>query len=218
MPEDTQGTQGALIVRLDQGGVNARILARESKADFRRVEAASVKIATRLHSAEGKRIFVRMFSTLQLNTYFISVIARTRMEHEDIHKIESVLRERMEAASKALGDAGYFDVKNDVWKEIAKDDPELSKFPTYYDWQAATEKEIRDSMDPGTPPSIADGIVAKVMGKIPVGDIYSKVSGNAEKSWLADHPKLAATAYQWGYLGSNPSKLERALAAAGSGQ
>ena len=122
------------------------------------------------------------------------------------------------AASKALGDAGYFDVKNDVWKEIAKDDPELSKFPTYYDWQAATEKEIRDSMDPGTPPSIADGIVAKVMGKIPVGDIYSKVSGNAEKSWLADHPKLAATAYQWGYLGSNPSKLERALAAAGSGQ
>lgn len=102
MPENSPGPQGMQIVRLDQGGVNARILARESKADFRRVEAASVKIATRFYSAEGKRIFVRMFSTLQLNTYFISVIARTRLEHEDIHKIESSLRERMETASKAL--------------------------------------------------------------------------------------------------------------------
>ena len=35
------------IVKLDQGGANARILAREAKVDFRRVEAASVKMATR---------------------------------------------------------------------------------------------------------------------------------------------------------------------------
>ncbi|WP_219843193.1 AcaB family transcriptional regulator [Xanthomonas arboricola] len=105
MPESSPETQGAQIVRLDQGGVNARILARESKADFRRVEAASVKIAARFYSAEGKRIFVRMFSTLQLNTYFISVIARTRLEHEDIQKIETALRERMEAASNALDKA-----------------------------------------------------------------------------------------------------------------
>jgi hypothetical protein len=105
MPESSPGPQGTQIVRLDQGGVNARILARESKADFRRVEAASVKIATRFYSAEGKRIFVRMFSTLQLNTYFISVIARTRLEHEDIQKIETALRERIETASNALDKA-----------------------------------------------------------------------------------------------------------------
>ena len=30
------------IVKLDQGGVNARILAKEAKVDFRRVEAASL--------------------------------------------------------------------------------------------------------------------------------------------------------------------------------
>lgn len=103
MPE-SQGTQTVRQdhVRLDHGGVNARILARESKADFRRVEAASIKIATRFYSAEGKRIFVRMFATLQLNTYFISVIARTRLEHEDIEKIELALRARMEAASDAV--------------------------------------------------------------------------------------------------------------------
>lgn len=102
MPDSSSGYQGTQIVRLDQGGVNARILARESKADFRRVEAASVKIAARFYSAEGKRIFVRMFSTLQLNTYFISVIARTRLDHEDIQKIETVLRERIESASQEL--------------------------------------------------------------------------------------------------------------------
>jgi len=105
MPESQSENRGVQIVRLDQGGVNARILARESKADFRRVEAASVKVATRFYSAEGKRIFVRMFSTLQLNTYFISVIARTRLEHEDINKIETALRERMEIASQELNRA-----------------------------------------------------------------------------------------------------------------
>ena len=41
------------IVKVDQGGVNARILAKEAKADFRRVEAASLKMPTRFTSAEG---------------------------------------------------------------------------------------------------------------------------------------------------------------------
>ena len=34
------------IIRLDQRGINARILAQEAKADFRRVESASRKIQT----------------------------------------------------------------------------------------------------------------------------------------------------------------------------
>jgi len=122
------------------------------------------------------------------------------------------------AASKALGDAGYFDVKDNVWKELAKNDPELSKFPTYYDWKASIKDQVRSSIDPSAPQSVVDGIVEKVVNKIPVTTIYSKVSNTAEKAWLADHPKLAALAYQWGYLGANPSKLERAIAASGAGQ
>lgn len=66
------------IVKIDEGSVNARILAREAKADFRRVEAASIKVVARLASAEGKRLFVRFFSTLQLNAHFISVLAHAR--------------------------------------------------------------------------------------------------------------------------------------------
>ena len=93
------------IVKMDQGGVNERILAKETKADFRRIEAASIKMPARFTSAEGKRFFVRLFSTLQLNAHFISVIARTRLDHEDIAKVEAALRERMEKVTETLNKA-----------------------------------------------------------------------------------------------------------------
>lgn len=93
------------IVKVDEGAVNARILARESKVDFRRVEAASLKIRTRFTSAEGKRLFVRTFNTLQLNTHFISVIARTRLDHDEIARIEGQLRQRIDAAAAAFNKA-----------------------------------------------------------------------------------------------------------------
>ena len=93
------------IVKVDQGGVNARILAKEAKADFRRVEAASLKLPTRFTSAEGKRFFARLFNTLQLNTHFISVIARTRLDHEDVTKIEDAIRAPMDAVSENLNKA-----------------------------------------------------------------------------------------------------------------
>jgi hypothetical protein len=87
------------------GGVNARILAKEAKADFRRVEAASLKMPTRFTSAEGKRFFARLFNTLQLNTHFISVIARTRLDHEDVAKIEDTIRAQMDAVTANLNHA-----------------------------------------------------------------------------------------------------------------
>ena len=93
------------IVKVDEGGVNARILAKENKADFRRIEAASLKMRARFTSAEGKRFFVRLFSTLQLNTHFISVIARTRLDHEDVAKVEAALRTKMDAVNESLNKA-----------------------------------------------------------------------------------------------------------------
>jgi len=93
------------IVKLDQGGVNARILAKEAKVDFRRVEAASLKMPTRFTSAEGKRSFVRMFNTLQLNTHFIAVIARTRLDHDDIGRIEAAIRTQLDKVSAKLNEA-----------------------------------------------------------------------------------------------------------------
>lgn len=93
------------IVKVDQGGVNGRILAKEAKADFRRVEAASLKMPTRFTSAEGKRFFARLFNTLQLNAHFISVIARTRLDHMDVAKIEDTLRAQMDAVTANLNQA-----------------------------------------------------------------------------------------------------------------
>jgi hypothetical protein len=92
-------------VRIDEGAVNERILARETRVDYRRVEAASVKMPARFTSAEGKRLFVRMFATLQLNAHFVSVIARTRLEAAEIVRVETVLRERLDALTRQLDDA-----------------------------------------------------------------------------------------------------------------
>lgn len=92
-------------VKTDQGGVNARILAKQAKADFRRIEAASLKLPARFTSPEGKRFFVRLFMTLQLNSHFVSVIARTRLDHEEIAQVETVLRELLEAADARLTEA-----------------------------------------------------------------------------------------------------------------
>lgn len=93
------------IVKIDEGGVNARILAKETKADFRRIEAASLKMRACFTSAEGKRFFVRLFSTLQLNTHFISVIARTRLDHDDVAKVEAAIRTQLEAVNENLNKA-----------------------------------------------------------------------------------------------------------------
>jgi len=93
------------IVRVDEGRVNERILAREAKVDYRRVEAASVKMPTRFASAEGKRLFVRVFATLQLNAHFISTMARTKLDHEEVAQAEGRLRERLDATSALLDKA-----------------------------------------------------------------------------------------------------------------
>lgn len=93
------------FVKHDQGGVNARILARETKADFRRVEAVSLKIKASFASAEGKRLFIRYFNTFQLGIHFISVISRTRLNHEDVAKVETLIREQVDKVAEQLNQA-----------------------------------------------------------------------------------------------------------------
>lgn len=90
------------IVKVDQGAINARILAKEVKTDFRRVEAASLKMTTHFKSAEGKRLFVRYFHSLQLLAHFISVIARTKLKPEDIERVEAAIRKNLEAVDGEL--------------------------------------------------------------------------------------------------------------------
>jgi hypothetical protein len=93
------------ILRVDEGRVNERILAREAKVDYRRVEAASVKMPARFASAEGKRLFVRTFATLQLNAHFISTLARTKLDHTEVARVEDQLRARIDAVAGVLDKA-----------------------------------------------------------------------------------------------------------------
>ncbi len=96
---------GDSTIRLDQGGINARILAKQAKVDFRRVESASRKIQTTFYSPEVKRLFVRYLNTMQLNIYLVSVIARTKLPHVVIEKVEGALKERLENLHAEVNDA-----------------------------------------------------------------------------------------------------------------
>lgn len=88
-----------MITQTAQDSINARILARQAKSDFRRIEAASRKIPMAFHSPEVKRLYVRYFNQLQLHAHFISVIARTRLAHAVVEKVEADLQQRMEQLS-----------------------------------------------------------------------------------------------------------------------
>jgi hypothetical protein len=91
------------LALMDKGDANRRILSKDQyRADFRRVEAASVKRKTNLKSAEGKRILLRCFYSFQASVYFISTLGRTKLPHESVELVEQSLRERLEAATKEM--------------------------------------------------------------------------------------------------------------------
>lgn len=98
-------TANALAL-MDKGDANRRILSKEqNRADFRRVEGATVKRKTLLRSAEGKRIYARCFYSFQANVYFISTLGRTKLPHESVEQVEQSIRERLEVATKELNQA-----------------------------------------------------------------------------------------------------------------
>jgi ribosomal protein L10 len=96
---------GDATIRLDQDGINARILAKEAKAEFRRGEAASRKIQTTLGNSEVKRQSVRHFNRRHLNMYLISVIARTKLPHAAVEEVEAALKARLEKLHPEINEA-----------------------------------------------------------------------------------------------------------------
>ena len=118
------------------------------------------------------------------------------------------------AASKQIGDAGYWSVKDNVWTQLAAQDPTLSKYKTYYDWKDDVTAQVR-AQATGAPDTVVATIVDNIIGKNPISKVYEKVSNEAETRWVIEHPDVARLAYLWGYL--QPTKLEKvAIAAAES--
>lgn len=89
----------------DNGETNVRLLAREIKTDFRRVESASRKIRTTLQSPEGKRLFLRFFNSASLNMHFIAVIAPINLPANEVDAVVEKLEELVEKSSAALNEA-----------------------------------------------------------------------------------------------------------------
>jgi len=98
-------TENALA-RMDSGEANRRILSKEEyRADFRRVEAASLKRDTHLESADGKRLFARCFYSFQASMYFISKMGRTKLALEVIETIELAVRTKLDEATAEMNAA-----------------------------------------------------------------------------------------------------------------
>lgn len=89
----------------DNGETNVRLLAREIKTDFRRVESASRKIRTTLNSPEGKRLFLRFFNSASLNMHFIAVIAPINLPSGEVEAVVAKLEELVEKSSALLNEA-----------------------------------------------------------------------------------------------------------------
>jgi hypothetical protein len=105
-PAGRPGMSKIQLAVMDTGEANRRILNKdEYRADFRRVEAASLKRKTRLASAEGKRIFARCFYSFQASLYFVSALGRTKVPHEYVEQIEQAVRNKMDEGTKELNQA-----------------------------------------------------------------------------------------------------------------
>lgn len=91
---------------IDRGEANERILNKdEYRADFRRVEGASLKRKTQLASPEAKRMFARCFYSFQASMYFITQLGRTKLDHAVIERIEDDVRAALEAGAKEINEA-----------------------------------------------------------------------------------------------------------------
>lgn len=89
----------------DHGETNVRLLAREIKADFRRVESASRKIRLTLQSPEGKRLFLRFFDAASLNMHFIAVIAPINLPVAEVDAVVVRLEQLVEKGTASLNEA-----------------------------------------------------------------------------------------------------------------
>lgn len=112
---------------MDAGEVNRRILAKakeESRADYSRVEAASIKRKTQLSSPEAKRLLGRAFYSFQVNINRISGLARTKLPEEAVASVEEMVRQKLDAATKNIN--RRIDATGELLKRVG-----ITKVATY---------------------------------------------------------------------------------------
>lgn len=123
---------------------------------------------------------------------------------------------RYRAETKAIADAGYFDLRGILWADFQKQMPETASFATFDDYRDSLDREIRSQLPPETAKVDADTFTDKFLSKQPVVKIFLKLYNASQTQWMADHPTEAAKAYDWQFI-KQPTKLER-LIIAGAGK
>lgn len=94
------------IIQSDRNGLtNLRLLGKEEQVDYTRVEGASLKIMSRFLSPEGKRLFLRLFVTAQLQFNFIGGVARAVMDADVIDPLMDSIKVRVDDLHQSLNAA-----------------------------------------------------------------------------------------------------------------
>lgn len=115
----------SLIVQLDkQGAVNARLLRLEVRVDYTRVEAASLRFTSCLSSPEGKRLFLRYFTSAQLQLNYLSNVALKVAGPERVDPVLAELRAAIERFHRKLNSS--IDAAEDYFKRRG-----ITRFATY---------------------------------------------------------------------------------------
>lgn len=116
-------------LRMDPGDINSRLFARKQTHRLRAVEGAGIKVVTRLVSAEGKRLFLRLFQAFQINVHYISVVARTSKRKAAISEMEAAIRKQIETGftqmNKMLDDVDALFKKEGITQPAAYEAPPL---------------------------------------------------------------------------------------------
>mgnify|MGYP001613456813 CR=1 FL=1 len=91
------------LARTNRGYANQFILSHvKYKADFTRVEVASIKRTITLTSGEAKRVFVRCFYSYQVNMYFINAMGRVWLSREYVQAQEEQMHNCLDVATQAM--------------------------------------------------------------------------------------------------------------------
>lgn len=94
------------IIDSDRLGLtNIRLLNKEDRIDYSRVEGPSLKITSKFLSPEGKRLFLRLFGMAQLQFNFIGGVARAVMDVEVIAPLVDAIKVRIDELHATLNTA-----------------------------------------------------------------------------------------------------------------
>ncbi len=83
-------------IEVDPDAINNRLVARLARGDYlAQLEAPYRRIPARFFSADMKRMYLRFFDSLQVNMYFVSVFARTKLPESEIVPVEEFVLKRL---------------------------------------------------------------------------------------------------------------------------